>query len=121
MEDMTYMFSEDEIGKAKTVSALCYIPILFFLPLVTAQSRFGKFHANQSLILLLMFFIVNFIGGILGFLGLFNWFILGGLLSICFKIINAVLSLVCILGLVFAAQGFAKEFPVIGKIKLIHF
>ena len=43
-----------DIENNKIISGLSYLGILFFLPLVAApNSRFGKFHANQSLVLLI--------------------------------------------------------------------
>lgn len=54
MNDITQQFAPEDIQKNKVISALSYLGILFFLPLVAApESRFGKFHANQSLVLML--------------------------------------------------------------------
>ena len=47
MNDITQQFAPEDIQKNKVISALSYLGILFFLPLVAApESRFGKFHAN---------------------------------------------------------------------------
>ena len=41
-------------GTVKVMSALAYLWILFFLPLVVCpDSKFGRYHANQGLVLLL--------------------------------------------------------------------
>ena len=54
MNDITNQFAAEDIEKNKVVAGLSYFGILFFLPLVAApDSRFGKFHANQALVLLL--------------------------------------------------------------------
>lgn len=51
MNDITQQFAPEDIQKNKVISALSYLGILFFLPLMAApESRFGKFHANQSLV-----------------------------------------------------------------------
>lgn len=43
-----------DLEQVKIMAALAYFGILFFLPLVThPNSSFGKFHANQGLLLLL--------------------------------------------------------------------
>lgn len=48
------VYPAEEIEQSKVVSALAYLGILFFLPLVvTPVTRYGKFHANQGLLLLL--------------------------------------------------------------------
>ena len=52
--DFTGYFDQMDIENNKIISGLSYLGILFFLPLVAApNSRFGKFHANQSLVLLI--------------------------------------------------------------------
>ena len=52
--DYTQQFHPQDISDGKAMSILAYFGILFFLPLVVCpQSRFGRFHANQGLILLL--------------------------------------------------------------------
>lgn len=48
----TGMFTVEDIENNKVISALAYI--IFFLPLIVcADSPFGKFHANQGLLLLI--------------------------------------------------------------------
>ena len=101
-------FTPEDIEKNKVVSAFAYI--LFFLPLIAcADSPFGKFHANQGLVLL----IVGVAGGIiLGFIpGVIGW-ILQSLLSL------ALLVLV-VMGLVNTLNGKAQELPVIGKYRIL--
>ena len=52
--EIVIVISAGDIEKNKVVSALAYLGILFFLPLVAApESKSGKFHANQSLVILL--------------------------------------------------------------------
>ncbi|MCA1807426.1 MAG: hypothetical protein LC687_06235, partial [Actinobacteria bacterium] len=50
----------EDLEQVKVMAALAYLGILFFLPLVThPESAFGKFHANQGLLLLLFNIILN--------------------------------------------------------------
>jgi uncharacterized membrane protein len=97
-----------DIEDNKVIAALAYI--IFFLPLIVAKdSEFGKFHANQGLILLLLGFAVSIVGTIIPFIG---WFIIapiGGL----------VVLVLGILGIVNALNGVEKELPIIGSIKLL--
>lgn len=102
--DTTSEYSEEDIANNKVFAILAYIGILFLVPLLAAkESKFARFHANQGLIL----FIVEIIVGILSFIpiiGLLLW------------IATIVLA---ILGIVNAANGKAKELPLIGKFKLL--
>ncbi len=97
-----------DIEDNKVIAALAYI--IFFLPLIVAKdSEFGKFHANQGLILLLLGFAVSIVGTIIPFIG---WFIIapiGGL----------VVMVLGILGIINALNGVEKELPFIGSIKLL--
>lgn len=106
-QNATPVFDPEDIEKNKVVSALAYL--IFFLPLIVCpDSPFGKFHANQGLILLIVAFAGNVILNIIPVLG---W-ILGVLFSL------AILTLI-ILGLVNTLNGQAKELPVIGKFTII--
>ncbi len=89
--------------KEKLVSAVSYLWILFFLPLIfIPNSSFGRFHANQALLNLLW----GIIFGILAKIA-FGW------------LFNLILAIYPIWGIVTALMGLEKPFPVIGNIKLI--
>ena len=115
-KDRTEDFEPEDIEKNKTVATLCYLPILFFLPLVASpQSHYGRFHANQSLILLLVSAAVSVI--------LFTVRVVFSLgftpVSFVFNLLSQFWGLVVlvmvILGIINAANGKAKELPLIGK------
>ncbi len=97
-----------DVDDNKVIAALAYI--IFFLPLLVAKdSAFGKFHANQGLILLILGFAVSIAGSVIPFLG---WFIIapiGGL----------VVFVLAILGIVNALNGVEKELPIIGSLRLL--
>ncbi|MDD3931911.1 MAG: hypothetical protein PHT04_07050 [Eubacteriales bacterium] len=103
--------------KNKVIAALAYLGILFFLPLVAApESKYGRYHANQGLLLL----ITAVAGGIAlailsAILTAISWrlFFIGSLLYTVFYIGITVLV---ILGIVNAVGGKAKPLPVIGKL-----
>lgn len=96
-----------DVEKNKTMAILAYF--IFFLPLVTdaKDSPFAKFHANQSLILLLGMFILMFIN-IIPFLGQLLWFV-GSIAIFVFWI----------MGLMNASGGKMKELPLIGGIHML--
>ena len=113
-------YSTEEIEQSKVISALAYLGILFFLPLVVQPvTRYGKFHANQGLLLLL----TSVAGGIvLSILSavfmMISWRIVF-ISSILYTIFYLGISALAILGIVNALQGKAKPLPVIGKLTLI--
>jgi uncharacterized membrane protein len=100
----------DDPEQVKIMAALAYFGILFFLPLVTnPESTFGKFHANQGLLLLLFGIIGSTIGTVIPIIG---WFLILPLVSIA--------SLVFfIMGIVTALNKEMKRLPLIGNYDLI--
>ena len=120
--DFTSCFDFRDIENNKILSAISYIGILFFIPLVAApNSRFGKFHANQSLLLLISSVLVRILSGAFSlFLNILPWSV--------YKILKLIPSLLAlaifvafVYGFVNALSGKAKEIPVIGSIKIIKF
>ncbi len=108
INDRTNSFDRADIEQNKVVSALSYFGILFFLPLVACpNSKFGRFHANQGLVLLLC----SVIGGFLNMIP-----ILGGLAA---SLVGIAVFILFLFGLVNTLNGFAKELPLIGNISII--
>ncbi|MDA3845598.1 MAG: hypothetical protein PF505_03505 [Vallitaleaceae bacterium] len=83
---------------------------VFFVPiLVDGENESYKFHANQGLVLLILFIGVSILGTIVPVIGWFIILPLGSLL--CF--------ILAIIGIVNAYSEKQKELPVIGKYKII--
>ena len=102
--DTTADFDEKDIADNKVYAILSYIWILFLVPLLAAkESKFARFHANQGLVL----FIVSIIVGILAFIPVIGW------------LLGIVTFILAVIGIINAAQGKAKELPIIGKFKLL--
>ncbi|MDI9463696.1 MAG: hypothetical protein QM368_08860 [Bacillota bacterium] len=100
-------FDPADIEKNKVIAGLSYI--LFFLPLIACpDSKFGRFHANQALLLLILAIAGNIILTIIPVIG---WILLP-----FFGILVFVLFLI---GLINGLSGKAKELPVIGKYRLL--
>ncbi len=96
--------------QVKIVSALAYLGLLFFLPLVTnPESKFGKFHANQGLILLIASLVINTVGTIIPLLG---WFLI-------LPLGNLFVFILFIIGVLNALGKKEKRLPVIGQFDLI--
>lgn len=120
--EFTTEYTAEEIEQNKVVCILAYFGILFFLPLVACpDSKYGKFHANQGLLVLLMELVVSVVSGLFSALGIIPVIgllfvalagIIGGILGLCTTVL-------AILGIINAAQGKAKELPIIGKFRII--
>lgn len=113
--DSTAYFDQQDINNNKAMAILAYLSWLVIIPLIAApQSRFARFHANQGLVLAIVSTIWGVVSGVLGVIPFIGWIIslLMGLGSIFFLVLM-------IIGIVNAANGAAKELPVIGKISII--
>ena len=122
MNDITNQFAAEDIEKNKVVAGLSYFGILFFLPLVAApDSRFGKFHANQALVLLLAGVVGAIALGIVSLLLTLIWWRLVFLSSVLYTVFYIAIAVVAIIGLINAFQGKAKELPLISKINIIKY
>lgn len=94
----------------RIICAAAYFGFFFFLPLVLLpNSREGKFHANQGLILFIFNMICSILGSSISA-------VFGGLCDI----ITVLPTLLMVYGAVNAYRGNMRELPFIGKIRLIH-
>jgi Predicted membrane protein len=106
-ENVNETYDAADIEKNKVISGLAYI--LFFLPLLACpESKYGRFHTNQALIL--------FLGSIAGSIILSLIPIIGWILLPFFSIAVLVFA---VIGLINGLTGKAKELPLIGKFRLL--
>jgi uncharacterized membrane protein len=103
----TVTFDTADIEKNKIIAGLAYI--IFFLPLLACpDSKYGRFHANQALIL----FIMSVAGTIiLSIIPIIGWLLL--------PVFSIAILIFAIIGLINGIGGKAKELPLIGKFKLL--
>jgi len=100
-------FTTEDIEKNKTMAGLAYL--IFFLPLIACpDSGFGRFHANQGLLLLILSF-----GGsiILCLIPIIGWVLL--------PFFSIGVFILFLIGLINGLGGKSKQLPIIGKIKLL--
>lgn len=114
-KDTTAEYAPEDIQNNKVMAILAYLSWLVLIPLIAAKdSKFARFHCNQGIVLAIIEIVIWAIFGALSFIPFVGWI---------FIIINSVLSLGClalaIIGIINAANGNAKELPLIGHIKLI--
>ena len=112
-------YDAEDIKQNKTMAGLAYI--LFFLPLIVCKdSKFGKFHANQGLLLLILS-VVGYIAIsiITTILATITWRLFG-FISLLYSIYGLFILAIAIYGLVNGLNGKAKELPIIGKYRIIR-
>lgn len=114
-KDTTAEYAPEDIQNNKVMAILAYLSWLVLIPLIAAKdSKFARFHCNQGIVLAIIEIVIWAIFGALSFIPLVGWI---------FIIINSVLSLGCfalaVIGIINAANGKAKELPLIGHIKLL--
>ena len=106
-EAMQESFTPEDIEKNKVMAGLSYI--LFFLPLIACpESKYGRIHANQGLLLLILAIAGNIVLGIIP--------IIGWLLMPIFALVVLILG---IMGLVNVFTGKAKRLPLIGNFTIL--
>ena len=116
MTDHTNEFEAEDIQNNKVISCISYLGILFFLPIVTApQSKFGKFHANQSFGLLIVSVLLSFIGR---FAQAFTFSIFRWMVAAVFGLASLGLFVVMIILMVYAGTGKAYSFPLLDKFQI---
>lgn len=117
--DTTAEFDNTDIQQNKVMAVLAYFGPLVLIPIFGAKtSPFAKYHSNQGLILL----IAEIVYGIA--LSIASAIILAISYRLYFLVVilgavRLVFLLLAILGIINAANGQAKELPVIGAFKLL--
>lgn len=122
--DRTAEFEATDISNNKVYAVLSYIGFLVLVPLIAApNSKFARFHANQGLVLLIGEVAYNIVRNVLLFVLSAVLFGPARILYTVVKAVTGILSLafavLSILGIINAAQGRAKDLPVVGKIHLL--
>jgi len=113
--DSTSEYDEKDINDNKVMGVLSYIGILWLVPLLAAKdSKFAKFHANQGLVLWLASIILSVASAVLAIIP-----IVGCVAAILLPVVGIGGFVLMILGIINAAQGKAKELPIIGKYRIL--
>ena len=117
--DHTDEMDSADIEKNKFISCLSYLGILFFLPLVACpDSKFGRFHANQGLVLLVLSIACTIATSIIS--SIFSWIFLWWLASIITYLVRLALIAIAILGIFNTYNGKAKDLPFAGTLRIIR-
>ena len=122
--DYTPYFSKKDANRHHAVATLSYLAFLVLIPLIFARrSHYARFHANQGLVLTLIYAAYALITRIfVKFLDL----LFGGVyaaipmtMSGIFNLGSIFFLILLVIGLGNAANGRAKELPLIGRIRFI--
>jgi uncharacterized membrane protein len=118
-EESTADYEKNDIEQNKVMAILSYIGILVFIPIFAApKSKFARYHSNQGLVLLISEILYGFVYRVLcNIIFAISWR-LGFMVSFV-NLIGIVFFILAIIGIINAANGKAKELPVIGKIKIL--
>ena len=115
--DTTSQFDPQDITNNKVMAILAYLGILVLIPIFAAkESKFARFHANQGLILFIIGIALYLVQTILySIFTLRLWW----LISLVTGVVGLIIFVLAIIGIVNAAQGKAKELPVVGGFKIL--
>jgi len=124
--DSTNEFDKADIEQNKVMALLSYLGILVLVPILAAKdSKFARFHANQGLILCIVWFAWFIADYILTAVlrtvlatGLGMW----SIYTLCVTLLNLVylvFTVLAIIGIINVLNGKAKELPVIGKYRIL--
>jgi len=111
-------FDSQDIRDNGKYASFAYLGAVFFLPLVMCpDSKFGRYCANQGLLVLLTYLALGLLRGILGWIPF-----IGFVIGIVVWIANlAVFALSAYYTYLVYTSGEARELPLIGQIELIKY
>lgn len=141
--DSTSEYDPNDISQNKVYAILAYIGILFLVPILGApKSKFARFHANQGIVLFIAeaalgivstifslifgalktaFMTAHVVANLTG--GISFPYVLVSIISVIFTIVFVIIGIfllfLVIIGIINAAQGKAKEVPLLGKLKIL--
>ncbi|MGP1421887.1 MAG: DUF4870 domain-containing protein [Tannerella sp.] len=111
MSQENFTADPQDVQANKVMAILAYFGILVLVPLFAAkESPFARFHANQGLILCIIWFVILLASMVLTFVSPFF-----GIISL----LNIVILVFAIIGIINAAKGEMKELPLVGKFRII--
>ena len=114
--DTTSSYDPADVAKNKGMAILAYLSWLVLIPIFCAkESRFARFHSNQGLLVAIAETVCGLLLGVLKKLPLIGW-----LFSLIGLGVGIIVVVLIILGIINAANGKAKELPVIGSIHLLN-
>lgn len=117
--DTTADYDNKDIEQNKAMAILAYFGPLCLIPIFAAKnSKFARFHSNQGLVLLLACIAWSIASSIINTIVLaISWRLY--FITTIISLLSIVFAVIAIIGIINAANGKAKELPIIGKIKIL--
>ncbi len=113
--DYTSSFDPADVQNNRVMGVLSYLGILVLIPLFAAkESPFARFHCNQGIVLAVAEVVVSIAFRILRKLPLIGW-----IFSIIAALAGIGMFVLAVIGIINAANGRAKELPIIGGFQII--
>lgn len=110
--DTSAAYDPKDIENNKLYAIISYFWILFLVPLFLAKdSKFARFHCNQGIVFFIATIILGVVNAIASIIPLVRVIV-----SLATGLIGLALL---VIGVINAAQGKAKELPVIGGIRIL--
>lgn len=126
--DESSMQDAQDVQENKILALVSYLGYFFFVPMIVKPySRYLRFHGNQGLTLCLYLVAISIVNLILtSLIGLGGMAGMGAYIAV--SIINMIISIIfygswlllAAIGIYNAVKGYARELPVIGKIRLLR-
>lgn len=112
-------FETKDIEQHKLMAILSYLGILVLIPIFGAkESPYARYHANQGLILCIAAILYSIAYSVLsGVILAISWRLYWVVSLLGF--VGLIFAVLCVIGIINAANGHAKELPVIGKFKIL--
>lgn len=122
-KDETSCFKQSDIESNSTLAVLSYIPFMFFIPMIIKPtSGYLRYHGIQGLTMFLTFAGLEFVDVLL--CAIANAAVpgvAGSYISIAVTLIaNLCVLLLIAIGIANAVKGYARELPIIGRIRLLN-
>lgn len=112
--DEEIMADPDDVQKNKVMGIIAYLGCLCFVPLIAAKdSAFAKYHANQGLVLFLLWIALYVVEMVLGMIGI-------PMIGMLMTAVRLGCLVLMVLGIVNAAGGKLKPVPLIGGITILR-
>jgi len=117
--DTTSEYDANDIAQNKVLAVIAYFGILCLIPAFAAKdSKFARFHANQGIVLMIACIAWAIASSIINAIILAISWKLYFITSII-SFLSIIFAILAIIGIINAANGKAKELPLIGKIKIL--
>lgn len=115
IEDRTAEFDPQDIQTNKAMGILAYIGPLVFIPMFACkQSKFAQFNSEAGIMLFIAEAVISTLAFIFGFIPY-----IGIVFGLIFYLLDLGIAALSIMGIVFSAQGRAKELPIVSQFKFI--